>query len=205
MALLRAATALLVVAPILLFSCRSPNSGETGTAGRADRDLFGRLPLEDRQWTTRFDSHFRKYAKRFFGVGVDWRWFKAQGIAESGLRENATSWVGAQGVMQIMPVTLQEIADRTWIDDISEPKWNIAAGVSYDRHLYELWDDLPATELDRLAFTFASYNSGRRRTLQAHAQCRADDCGVWANVTAYAPAETRGYVGRIMELMGVAP
>ena len=105
----------------------------------------GRLPVEDEQWTTRFDDHFRKYSKRFFSVAFDWRWFKAQGITESGLRVDATSWVGARGIMQIMPATFQEIAELSSLplSDTEDPAQNIAAGVFYDRRLYDLWDDIP--------------------------------------------------------------
>ena len=164
--------------------------------------LPGRLPVEHRQWTTQYDHHFRKYAKRFFGVGFDWRWFKAQGVAESSLKEDATSWVGAKGIMQIMPATLQEIADKSSLPvlDSNDPGTNIAAGVFYDRNLYERWDDIPDNR-ERLAFTFASYNGGRSRILRAQEAC-ATDCGQWAQVTHHAPEETRGYVARIMTLMG---
>ncbi len=174
-------------------------------AAAAGADLLGRPPVEHRQWTKRFDPHFRKYAKRFFGVGLDWRWFKAQGIAESGLRENAESWVGAKGIMQIMPATLQEIAAKSSLQvlDGSDPGQNIAAGVFYDRHLYDLWDDVPDAG-ERLAFTFASYNGGRSRMLRAQERCTAD-CATWGRVAPYAPAETSGYVARILTLMGLAP
>ena len=53
----------------------------------------------------RYDDTFRKYSKRFFGVGFDWHYFKAQGLAESGLDPAAKSPVGARGVMQLMPGT----------------------------------------------------------------------------------------------------
>ena len=39
-----------------------------------------------------YDDHFRKYTKRFFGIGWDWRLFKAQGMAESNLEAKARSW-----------------------------------------------------------------------------------------------------------------
>ena len=38
---------------------------------------------------TEFDRHFSKYSKRYFGAGFDWRYFKAQAIAESGLQVDA--------------------------------------------------------------------------------------------------------------------
>ncbi len=35
---------------------------------------------------TEFDRHFSKYSKRYFGPAFDWRYFKAQAIAESRLQ-----------------------------------------------------------------------------------------------------------------------
>ena len=172
---------------------------------QAGKDVLGRAPVEHHVWTDRYDPLFRKYSKRFFGPIVDWRWFKAQGIAESGLQENAESWVGAKGIMQIMPSTLREIAEKSELPvlDNDDPGANIAAGIFYDRTLYERWDDIPQTR-ERLAFTFASYNGGRSRILRAQDACNAD-CVLWAHVTGHAPEETRGYVTRIMTLMGHEP
>ena len=172
---------------------------------QAGTDVLGRAPVEQRVWTDRYDALFRKYSKRFFGPGFDWRWFKAQGIAESGLQEEAESWVGAKGIMQIMPATLQEIAEQSELPvlDNDDPGANIAAGIFYDRTLYERWDDIPHTR-ERLAFTFASYNGGRSRILRAQDACNAN-CVLWAHVTGHAPEETRGYVARIMTLMGHDP
>ena len=174
-------------------------------AAQAGMDALGRPPVEQRVWTGRYDPQFRKYAKRFFGPGFDWRWFKAQGIAESGLQEDAESWVGAKGIMQIMPATLREIAEQSELPvlDNDDPGANIAAGIFYDRSLYLRWDDIPQAR-ERLAFTFASYNGGRSRILRAQDACNAD-CVLWAHVTGHAPEETRGYVARIMILMGHQP
>ena len=48
---------------------------------------------------TEFDRHFSKYSKRYFGPAFDWRYFKAQAIAESRLQEDARSEAGAVGVI----------------------------------------------------------------------------------------------------------
>ena len=179
--------------------------GEDAAHAQAGTDLLGRPPVEHRDWTDRYDPLFRKYSKRFFGPGFDWRWFKAQGIAESGLREDAESWVGAKGIMQIMPATLREIAEKSDLPvlDTNDPGANIAAGIFYDRNLYERWDDIPKPR-ERLAFTFASYNGGRSRILRAQEACHAE-CALWAHVTRHAPEETQGYVARILTLMGHDP
>ena len=90
--------------------------------------------------TDRYDPIFRKYTKRYFGVGTDWRWFKAQGMAESDLTPGARSRVGARGIMQLMPSTYGLI--RTALPSfgaIDNPEWNIAAGILHDRDLWTLW------------------------------------------------------------------
>ena len=102
-----------------------------------------RHDLKSKVWTTKYDHHFRKYTKRYFGPNFDWRWFKSQGIAESGLRDKAQSSVGAVGVMQIMPSTYADIHKKSpYLSSgtLSDPRWNIAAGIFYDRLLYNRWD-----------------------------------------------------------------
>ncbi len=89
-----------------------------------------------------YDDTFRKYWKRFFGLGYDWRIFKAQALAESNLSPAARSWVGARGIMQLMPTTFQEIQTKNpEFGDIEDPEWNIAAGIMYNRLLWRLLDD----------------------------------------------------------------
>src|SRR5688500_18701861 len=89
-----------------------------------------RAPARDQ---ARYDDLFRKYSKRFFGVGYDWRYFKAQGMAESNLDSAAQSYVGARGIMQLMPSTFAEIQSRrTEFESIDHVEWNIAAGILHE-------------------------------------------------------------------------
>ena len=84
----------------------------------------------------RFDESFRKYSKRYFGVGYDWRIFKAQAMAESQLDPQAHNPSGARGLMQLMPMTFREIQSQNPdFSSINDPEWNIAAGIQYDRTL----------------------------------------------------------------------
>lgn len=161
-------------------------------------------PVDDERWTAEYDGTFRKYSRRFFGPAFEWRWWKAQAIAESSLRRDAESHAGAQGLMQVMPATWAEIAEQAplTLTDAYHPEQSIAAGVWYDAWLYDRWSDLPE-RLQRLAFTLASYNGGRSRILRAQDRCGG--CAAWPAVSAHAPAETAAYVARIMHLMGAAP
>lgn len=153
----------------------------------------------------RFDPTFRKYAKRYFGPAFDWRYFKAQGFAESGLKPTATSWVGARGIMQLMPSTYHEIAShRPEFGPIDQPEWNIAAGIMHDRYLWDLWrKDIDDDE--RHHFMFASYNAGEGTITRALGIAKQNGgLPAWSSVELIAPSvqrwrysETLGYVRRI--------
>jgi membrane-bound lytic murein transglycosylase F len=152
------------------------------------------LPLQAQRHLDRYDDTFRKYSKRFFGVAYDWRRFKAQGMTESNLNPAATSWVGARGIMQLMPSTFQAIQTRnplfTSIDDVES---NIAAGVLHDRELWRLWRADSVDASDHHQFMFGSYNAGRLPILRAQilARGRALDPRVWASVEQVAPEVRR--------------
>ena len=154
----------------------------------------------------RFDGIFQKYAKRYFGAGTDWRWFKAQGMAESDLTPTARSRVGARGIMQLMPSTYGQIKSALpRFGKIDDPEWNIAAGILHDHDLWELWNrDVP--EDQRWAFMFASYNAGEGTIMRARRTAAAErlDQSRWPAIERVAPrverwrySETLGYVRTI--------
>ncbi len=161
------------------------------------------------RFPTQYDDHFRKYTKRFFGVAFDWRVFKAQALAESNLTPDASSHVGAFGLMQLMPSTFQEIQTKNpEFDRIDDPQWNIAAGIFYNRKLWMRFNDQENSG-ERLHFTFGSYNAGPTRILKAQSVADRDslDSHIWESVAAVAPKipnwryrETLGYVRKIDSL-----
>ena len=156
--------------------------------------------VETDKWPDKYDRHFKKYSKRYFGPHFDWRWFKSQGIAESNLDPDAASHVGARGVMQILPSTFDDIrkVNPTFLA-LDDPRWNIAAGIFYDRQLYRKWrKPLPSDE--RLFLAFSSYNAGYGRVLSAIKRT-GNSRYTWQEVKPYLPSETKGYVARIAELM----
>lgn len=154
----------------------------------------------------RFDPIFRKYAKRYFGIGFDWRHFKAQAIAESNLDTAATSGVGARGLMQLMPSTFEAIqSKRPDFGAIDDPEWNVAAGIMHDRYLWKLWTPT-VPDSDRVAFMFGSYNAGEGPITRASAAANARrlEPNRWTSIEAVAPTvprwryrETLGYVRKI--------
>jgi membrane-bound lytic murein transglycosylase F len=156
--------------------------------------------------TDRYDDTFRKYTKRFFGPGYDWRIFKAQGMAESNLDPNAKSRVGARGIMQLMTSTYKEVQSKNpELGRITDPEWNIAAGIAYNRQLWRQWqNDTDAGHLHD--FMFGSYNAGRSTLLRAQrlARERALAGRMWPDIRTVAPSvprwryrETLTYVERI--------
>lgn len=156
----------------------------------------------------RYDSYFKKYAKRYFSVAFDWKLFKAQGMAESGLSPTAKSWVGARGIMQLMPSTYHDISShRPEMTSIDDPQWNIAAGILHDRDMWTLWKDSVPDD-DRWRFMFGGYNAGEGTIFRAQGVARASKLNerTWPSIESIAPTvprwryrETLAYVRTIEE------
>ena len=155
-----------------------------------------------------YDRHFRKSAKRFFALAVDWRWFKAQAMAESSLDPLAVSRAGARGLMQLMPFTSREVSRKLGVFDLPfDPRLNILMGVAYDRKLWDFWH-APRTRRERLMLVFASYNAGPGNLLKAQKlaerkglcsrtwECLAPMLG---RVTGGHAQETKGYVWKVLK------
>ena len=165
------------------------------------------LAFEEFNHVVKFDKYFSKYSKRYFGPGFDWRYFKAQSIAESGLDKTARSPVGAAGIMQIMPRTFEEILHKNSYIKGSrlQPRWNIAAGIFYDRMLWKTWT-APRPRRDRIDFMFGSYNAGKGNILKAQkvAGQQGLNPNLWDTITMALPhvtgrrsRETLDYVDKI--------
>ena len=201
-----------VLTPLLVVACvvatgRAGAQDPAAPVSRATQALARAAEQRQaRRSSSRFDPIFRKYAKRYFGAGSDWRWFKAQGMAESDLTPGATSRVGARGIMQLMPSTYSQI--RTALPQfgaIDNPEWNIAAGILHDRDLWTMYAR-DVDEEERWPFVFAGYNAGEgtiMRARRAAAAARLKD-STWPSIESVAPRverwrynETLDYVRRI--------
>jgi membrane-bound lytic murein transglycosylase MltF len=120
---------------------------------------------------------FRKYGERY---ELDFLLMAAQAYQESRLDHNAKSPVGAIGVMQVMPATGKELA----VGDITQLEPNVHAGVKYIRQLMDRnFGDEPMDDVNKMLFTFASYNAGpaRIRQLRRRTAERGLDPNRWFN------------------------
>lgn len=160
------------------------------------------------QYPNQYDHYFQVYAIEFFPGNVPWPWFKAQGIAESGLDPEAMSPVGAIGVMQLMPATAQEMARRLGVPPATDvPHVNIRLGIAYARQCWNIWRN--ESWENRLLFMFGSYNAGPGNiiTAQRFAARNGRDDRTWdaiaaelPNVTGEHARETINYVARIKRI-----
>ena len=106
-----------------------------------------------------FDDHVKKYAGYY---GQDWRLITAQMYQESRFDPAAVSWVGAQGLMQVMPATGRQMG----FTELHDPEEGIHAGVKYMDHLLGRFDPKLPMEV-RVQFALASYNAGYGHVLDA--------------------------------------
>jgi membrane-bound lytic murein transglycosylase MltF len=132
---------------------------------------------------------FKKYGDQYH---VDYLLMAAQGYQESRLDQTVKSQVGAVGVMQVMPATGKDMN----VGDITKMDSNINAGVKYMRFMMDqYYADAPMDDLNKLLFTFASYNAGpaRIRQLRKIAADRGYNQNVWFGNVERIAAEKIGH------------
>ena len=122
---------------------------------------------------------------------------------ESGFNAHAVSWAGAQGLMQLMPETVEHIRRHSpvQISSAFNPVDNMAGGTWYLRSLYNQFSRYP--EPRRWEFALASYNGGIGRVSQAitraarvHKKDRSQV--LWRDIRPYLPGETQHYVPAVL-------
>ncbi len=99
---------------------------------------------------------FKKYGEKY---GFDPLMLAAQ-VTRNHLNQNAKSYVGAIGVMQLMPATAAEMK----VGDIKVTEANIHAGTKYmDQLMTRYFPDAKFSEANRSLFALAAYNAGPGR------------------------------------------
>lgn len=122
---------------------------------------------------SQYDNLIKKYATK---LNWDWRLLASQIYQESKFDPFAKSWVGARGLMQIMPGTAKSLGVR----DLNNPEQSIRGGTEY---LTWLSGELTNTtdSLTHLQLVLAAYNCGLGHVQDAQrlAEARGFNSGMW--------------------------
>jgi len=113
---------------------------------------------------------------------------------ESAWEFDATSRMGARGLMQLMPATAKQTAKKAQLsyskDKLFEPQYNITLGSHYITGLLAQYDD-------HRALAIASYNAGPHRVKQWLKKTNAAlPLDVWVEIIPF--KETRKYVQNVL-------
>jgi membrane-bound lytic murein transglycosylase F len=100
-----------------------------------------------------YDELVKKHAKTF---EFDWRLITSQMYQESRFDPNAKSWVGAKGLMQVMPRTAEELK----VPNVEQPDSGILAGVKLMARYSNFFNSPEISAKDRIRFALAAYNCG---------------------------------------------
>lgn len=109
---------------------------------------------------SRYDDMIRKYSG---SIDWDWRLLASLICQESRFDPTVESGAGAFGLMQIMPLTGENLG----IDITSSPESNLKAGIEYISWLHTIFDSKIPDEKERINFILASYNAGPGHVLDA--------------------------------------
>ena len=141
-----------------------------------------------------YGAPLRKYSQRY---GLDWRFVLAVMRIESRFHTKASSYSGAEGLMQIMPVTQSQIAGELGLREnaFRTPHANIRGGIYYLGKLYRQLGSEKISPENRLRLTLAAYNAGPARIADARMLTKYlnDDPNEWGAVKASLPLLNRKY------------
>jgi membrane-bound lytic murein transglycosylase F len=101
-----------------------------------------------------YDEIIKKNAQT---LGWDWRLLAALVYKESRFDTTALSYAGAQGLLQLMPVTVE----RFGVTNPNDPVESLQGGVKYLQYLDKFWMERVPETNERIKFILASYNIGQ--------------------------------------------
>ncbi len=114
-----------------------------------------------------YEPIITKFSKRY---GIDWRLIVAQILKESKFSEHSISYMGARGLMQIMPRTAKEISRELRLRGIrNDPQANIIGGIYHMSKQLKFFKD--AEWNNRIRFALAAYNCGAGHIFDAKQIC----------------------------------
>lgn len=101
-----------------------------------------------------YDHLFRQHSR---GIGWDWKLLAAQAYQESAFDPEAVSFMGAMGLMQLMPSTAKTVGVK--MNKVFEPEHNLKGAVKLIALLNEHYNDINNPS-ERINFILAAYNAG---------------------------------------------
>lgn len=154
---------------------------------------------------------FQRYWDMFWPdvPSVQWHLMESLVFAESSFRPDAVSPVGAQGLAQTLPGTLDDIARALSLEDVNpfDPETSIMAGTYYLKsHCWDYWT-VPRTPREQLRVALGAYNAGAGNIDKAWGLARSrglagdwnDIAGCLPEITGPANAkQTTDYVPKIL-------
>lgn len=142
-----------------------------GYRNRGSSDYFS---LNNNQ-ISKYDKLIKKYAAE---IDWDWRLLAALVYQESRFDPTANSWAGANGIMQVMPVTAKELG----IEDRSDPEQSLKGGTKFLKILLERFSEIEDS-VQRIKFSMASYNCGYSHVIDAQNLAKEEnlDPNTWDN------------------------
>ncbi|RPH97714.1 MAG: hypothetical protein EHM68_07370 [Lysobacterales bacterium] len=128
------------------------------------------------------------------GLQLDASWVMGLMRSESALAEDAVSPAGARGLMQVMPGTAQQLAQRhglhyTDAGQLLQAEDNIRFGTAYLRDLLDRYGDNPM-------LATGAYNAGPGAVDRWVDERRAGEPAIWVETLPY--FETRDYIPRVL-------
>lgn len=111
------------------------------------------LSLKDGK-ISHFDHLFKKYAPE---VGWDWRVIASLAYNESNFDTTAVSWVGARGLMQLMPRTARAMGIPEGKEQ--NPEESVKAATKYLAQLSRSFSKV-TDPIEKMKFVLGSYNAG---------------------------------------------
>lgn len=129
---------------------------------------------------SQYDDLIKKGAEN---LGWDWRMLASLVYKESGFDTTATSYAGATGLLQLMPVTLE----RFGVTNPNDPVQSLMGGVNYLKYLDKFWKERVPESNERIKFILSSYNIGHGHVLDAWnlALKYGGNTKSWENVSHY--------------------
>lgn len=116
--------------------------------------LTTELPAVKDGHVSPYDDLFRKHAQK---IGWDWKLLASLSYQESRFNPNVVSWVGAEGLMGIMPNTAKALGVTP--HELKDPDTGIRTGVDCLRRFRQGFGKV-TDPVEKIKFTLAAYNAG---------------------------------------------